>query len=624
MNTGLGLSFWRVVNEEGSNGWAQIYARIPFDDKELIDKGALLGVVFDENMENWAERDAEQMAWVEEYFNKLEFLGDLGDFGKRWEEKFPNLNGVWVWVSYPDGKREMRIARWGMVKVVLTRNQQEYDFAERLLPGKVVKGNISSGDKIVVLVGKIKEEIFGKLSVATEEDVRRWNRELIEENVAAAGLVLNFNELLEQEPKNIVIEEYTEKNNKVSEVNDRKLVLDLAEDKLVGPIGWREKLINKWLEFRPVEQKGLVHGGMIPKRKRWSMFLGVLFLLLLVVSLITGSIKMKRTAEQKKWLSFSEPIEKNLLEAKGLVSINSTGAKKLIEDARSAFDKGKNQFVSGKYNKEVSGLERIINDGWMEVSGEKESQIEEILRIDLIRQGFKGNRLGLQDKNQLLILDTAMGIVATAEIKTKDIKVVAGKGEDLGWLDTAVGGNKIVVLNNDGIRNAISGVDLIKFDSAVAKPEVLGSFGGNLYVLDQGNKEIYKYAAVGESFGDRIRWLKQDQTMSSEPVDMAIDSDVWVAYEKGEVEKFRRGLKESFSLSGLPIDIKVQRVAVETDGVKLALLDTGHGWVVMCSKETGICNQVLKSSRLTEATDIEFDGQGNLMVLVGGTVGVMK
>ncbi|NCP47359.1 hypothetical protein COW83_02850 [Candidatus Collierbacteria bacterium CG22_combo_CG10-13_8_21_14_all_43_12] len=624
MNTGLGLSFWRVVNEEGSNGWAQIYARIPFDDKELMNKGALFGVIFDENTDNWAERDAEQMAWVEEYFNKLEFAGDLGDFGKRWEEKFPNLNGVWVWISYTEGRREMRIAGWGIVKVVLTRNQQEYNFTERLFPGKVVKGIVLSGDKMVILAGKVKEEIFGRSSAAIEEDVRRWNRELVEENVAAAGLVLNFNELLEHEIKNVEIDEYTEQNNKVTEVNDKKPVLDLAEDKLVGPIGWKEKLINKWLEFRPVKQKGLAERGMLPKRKRWSMFLGVLFLLFLLVSIITGSIKMKATAEQKKWQGFSEPIEKNVLEANGLVAINSSGAKKLIEDARSAFDEGKDQFVFGKYSKEVLNLEKMINDGWAEASGEKESQIEEILNIDLVRQGFKGNRLGLQNNNQLLILDTTMGVVATAEVKTKDIKVVAGKGEGLGWLDAVGDGNKVMVLSNDGIRNAVSGVDLTKFDSAVAKPVALGSFGGNLYVLDQGNKEIYKYVAVGESFGNRTRWLKQDQSMSYEPVDMAIDSDVWIAYGKGEVEKFRRGYREQFSLSGLPADIQVKRAAVETDGKRLALLDSSHGWVVICSKETGICSQVLKSDRLTEATDVEFDGQGNLMVLVGGTVGVMK
>ena len=493
MNTGLGLSFWRIVNEEGANGWAQVYARIPFDDKELAYKGALFGAVFDENMENWAERDAEQMAWVEEYFNNLELGGDLGDFGKKWEKKFPNLNGVWVWVSYFDGKREIRVAGWGKVKVVLTRNQQEYDFTGRLTPDKVVKGSVISGDKMIVLVGVAKDEIFKSLSVATEEDVRRWNHELVEENNAAAGLILNFNELMEQELNTIEVGEYVEQDSNISEVNERKPVLDLAEDKLVGPIGLKEKLINQWMKFRPVERRELVDRGLSPKRKKWSMLLGVLFLILLLISLVSGSIKMKQTAQQKRWQSFSEPIEKSLQEAGGLVSINPTGAKKLIEDLRLSFDAGKDHFVSGRYSKELFDLEKMINDGWTVASGEKESQIEEILKINLVRQGYKGNRMNLQNNGQFIVLDTSMGVIVTAEVKTKDIKVVAGKGEGLGWLDVAGEGNKIMVLSNEGVRNAVTGVDLIKFDSAVGKPKVLGSFGGNLYVLDQGNKEICEY-----------------------------------------------------------------------------------------------------------------------------------
>jgi len=56
VNTGLGLSFLRIINEDGSNGWAQVYARIPFDDRELLDKGALFGVIFGTDKEGWAEK----------------------------------------------------------------------------------------------------------------------------------------------------------------------------------------------------------------------------------------------------------------------------------------------------------------------------------------------------------------------------------------------------------------------------------------------------------------------------------------------------------------------------------------------------------------------------------------
>lgn len=636
MNTGLGLSFWRIVNEEGSNGWAQIYARIPFDDAELKSKGALFGVVFGEDKEDWAEKDTELMTWVEEYFNKLETVGDLVDFGEKWRSRYPELTGVWVWINAEGKRRELRVAKWGEAAIILTRNQKEFDFSKNLLEGKVVKGLIEEGDKLSILTGKIRKEIAEALPKSLEEDIAKWNKELINSSDAAAGLIFNFGKLSEETE-----EEYAtfEKNEKVTVeepmipesfekekepvIEERRRPGDLAQDRLVGPIGMKEKVVNWWMRFRPIEQRGVVARPENTKRKKWSMLLGILFLILLLVSIVTGSIKMKRTAELKKWQSFSEPIEKSLQEAGSLVSINPTGAKKLIEDVRVEFDTGKAQFVNSKFKNELADLEKKINDTWTVASGEKESQIGELLRIDLVRQGFKGDRLNLLKDNQFLSLDSAMGVIVSAEARTKDIKVVAGKGEGLGWIDVVSDG-KIMVLNSAGVRSAVDGADLIKFDAAVAKPVALGKFGSNLYVLDQGNKEIYKYAAISEGFGDRTRWLKQDQTISGEPVDMAIDSDIWVVSERGQVERFRRGSKEQFTLNGLPAVLKVRRIAVDQNNPKIALLDSTNAVVIVCDKENGSCGQTLKSGKLLEATDIEFDSQGNLLVLINGVVGVMK
>ncbi len=630
MNTGLGLSFWRIVNEEGSNGWAQIYAHIPFDDVELKTKGALFGVIFGEDKENWADRDAELMAWVEEYFNSLETSGELADFGNLWKEKYPNLVGVWVWVNTVGGKRELRIAKWGNAGVVLTRNEKEFDFAKNLVEGKVMKGKIEQGDRLAIFTEGVKQ-ITKELSNSVEEDISKWNEELKERGNAAAGLIFDFGKLAEEVEEDMVeevVEMREESGEKEVETpvrqESRSQERSLAENRFVGPIGMKEKMANWWMKLRPIESKGVVERKVNVKRKKWAMLLGVLFLGLLVVSLVTGSIKMKKQSEMKKWQSFSEPIEKNLQEAVNLSAINSIGAKKIIEDVRVQFDTGKGEFINSKYKDALASLEKKIGDTWTSVSGEKESQIEEILRIDLVRQGFKGDRLGLIKDGQFFALDKQMGVIVTAEEKTKDIKVVAGKGEGLGWLDVAGDTSKVLVLSNTGIRNAVNGEDLIKFDAAVARPIALGKFGANLYVLDQGNKEIYRYAAIESGYSDRVRWLKQDQSMSITPVDMAIDSDIWVVSETGQVERFRRGSKENFAVSGLVAGMKVVRIAAESEGKRIAMMDNISGLVVICEKETGNCNQTLKSGRLIGAGDIEFDTQGNLLVLTQGVVGIMR
>ncbi|HSV94404.1 MAG TPA: hypothetical protein VLH94_00290, partial [Spirochaetia bacterium] len=255
--------------------------------------------------------------------------------------------------------------------------------------------------------------------------------------------------------------------------------------------------------------------------------------------------------------------------------------------------------------------------------GEKESQIEELANIQLVRPGFVGERMSLIKTGSILAMDSKLGTVVSAELTKKDIKVVAGKGEGLGWLDASSDGSRVLVLTDKGVSIAGKETGGVVFDMAVNKAVALGRFGASLYVLDSGNKEIYKYGAISDGYGDRTRWLKQDQTMSVVPVDMAIDSDVWVLGDSGVVERFRRGLREQFTISGVPTGAKISRIAVQMDGVNLAMLDTVNGMVIVCSKETGNCGQQLKSEKLKSATDIEYDGE-SLLVLISGTVGVMK
>ena len=636
VNTGLGLSFLRIVNEEGSNGWAQVYARIPFDDSELQNKGALFGVIYGEEKEGWAEKDMELMGWVEDYFNKVENGGVLLDFFEKWRSGYPNLSGVWVWVQEREGNREVMLVRTGGAEIFLLRGEKEFDFSASMLEGKVAKGKVEEDDRIAIWTEGVLE-IVGKKSLSEmgEGETTYFNETIKNRNFAGAGLVLNFRKFEDEtaEITSIEVEPIKLTINEPEEVIPRRAEdrqgQELVNERYVGPIGIKEKLSNWWMKTvsrvrRPIHQKDVAVVKETSKRKKWAVLLGLLFLLVLLISLVTGSLKIRREAEQKKWVEYSEPIEKSLQEAAGLVSLNPSGARKLVQDAKTIFEAKRGDFEGGKYSDALDELEKKIENTWTLVSGEKESQIEEVARIDLVRQGFKGDRLSLIKDRHLVAFDGTMGVVMTVELSTKDIKVIAGKGEGLGWIDAVGDNSRMVVLNSSGVRNAINGQDLIKFDAAVAKPVAMGRFGNNLYILDQGNKEIFKYAAIGDGYGERSRWLKQDQNMSILPVDMAIDSDIWVVSAEGEVEKYRRGSKENFSISGLTSGVKISRMAVEPEGDRIALLDNNSGVVAVCSKTSGSCTQLLKSEKLREAKDVEFDEKGNLLVLLPGVVGILK
>lgn len=627
MNTSLGINFFRTVNEEGSNGWAQVYARVPFDDYELSEKGALFGVVLGKPLENWADVEAELMAWIDEYFNKVENGGDLGNFAQNFKDKYPEIEGAWLWVVSKENRaREIKTIRWGLGGVTLIREGKEYNLAPE--EGKIIKGLAENKDRLIMWSGKLGEMIGTEEdNVFNQEKVLGFGNRLAESREAAAGLFFDFDKQQEMivDDKKEEVEQIIEKSEPEKEmIVEVKENEDLASEKLVGPVKIKDKIINWWKSVKPTKRDDLWvdHEGT-NKRKKWAVLLGILFLILLSVSLVTGSLKIKADREAKKWRDFSEPISKNIQEATDLVAINPSGAKKLMEDVRNTFNIQKTEFVNGKYKTQVLKLEENINNAWTITSGEKESQIEEVVNIQLIRPGFVGDRMSFINAGSILVLDGKLGTVVSAEMATKNIKVIAGKGENLGWLDASSDGSKVLVLTPKGVN--INGKETggIVFDMAVSKPVALGRFGGNLYVLDSGNKEIYKYGAIGEGYGDRTRWLKQDQSITLSPVDMAIDSDVWLVGVSGDVERFRRGSREQFVLSGVPEGTKTSKIAVQPEGNSIAMLDTNSGVVIICSKETASCGQQLKSEKLKLATDIEFDGN-SLLVLVSGTVGILK
>jgi hypothetical protein len=600
-----------------------------------MDKGALFGVFLGKQSESWADIEAELMEWVDEYFNKTEKGGEMTDFAQELKKKYPEIEGAWMWVTpKEEGKRELKIIRWGNAGVNLIRDNGDYELTKE--EGRVVTGAAVEGDVVKMWSGKLGEMLANESEEkkVDEEKVMNFGNKLVEAREAGAGLFFVFDKYLtevkekDEVPQAEVKEEMAPASEIIEpneEVTAERIEEELAGETIVGKVGPKEKLVNWWKKVKPVRRQELrVERPETTKRKKWAVLLGVLFLILLSVSLITGSIKIKADREAKKWKEFSEPITKSIQEAQSLVSINPSGAKKLMEDVKTTFNVQKAAFVNGKYKNEVARLEEQINSAWTTTSGEKQSQVNELVNIQLVRAGFIGDRMSLIKGDSLLLLDSKMGIAATAVTSSKDIKVVAGKGEGLGWLDAVSNGSKVLILNSKGVN--VNGNDTggIVFDLAVNKPVALGLFGANVYILDAGNKEIFKYGATSDGYGERTRWLKQGESIGVNPVDMAIETSVWILGDAGTVEKFTRGMREQFALSGVPAGVKTTKLAVQQTGTNLAMLDTTNGMVIVCSKETGNCSQQLMSEKLKTASDIEYDGSNNLLVLISGAIDTLQ
>ena len=90
------------------------------------------------------------------------------------------------------------------------------------------------------------------------------------------------------------------------------------------------------------------------------------------------------------------------------------------------------------------------------------------------------------------------------------------------------------------------------------KPVAMGTYLGNLYVLDPLLGRILKYMPVNNIYTTPpTDYLKPNQDVDlTGAVDMAIDGNVYILYADGRVRKFFNGEEKPFSMLGLPTPMR--------------------------------------------------------------------
>lgn len=79
----------------------------------------------------------------------------------------------------------------------------------------------------------------------------------------------------------------------------------------------------------------------------------------------------------------------------------------------------------------------------------------------------------------------------------------------------------------------------------------LSSFFNNLYALDTGDNQIWKYTAAKSGFGKAESYIT-DGTKVADAIDIAVDGQLFILKKTGEVLRFNKGKADKFSLTAPP------------------------------------------------------------------------
>jgi len=632
MSNLIGIDFFRLVSDSSIDDWAQVYARVPFDEQEVEKKGALFGAVRLKGGEELVSRGTEIFSWLDEHFNKIEKGGDLRLLMEELEKKDEGLEAVWLWVSLEEGKRVMRVMGVGDGRVDILREGNRVELITKDRLGQVIKGELREGDRLMMGVGGVvdlKKEMIGeeeKLEKVTEELKSKIDES---SNGAMAGLLLEVGGMKKEKGEE-VLEVRKEEEKKEEKKIEEEVGEEVGEEKKEEEVevgGVVEKAGVKIEEEGKTKKRGSWRGrnvGVKVKQKGGNekkfLYLGGVFLVLFLISVGVGTVKIRQKKEEEVWLAVVEPWEKKEEEALALVEVNPVGARELLKGVMKEIGEKDGSYVDSRYEDDFEELKIRLEESWQKVSGESEVKTTVLTSLELLRSGLKGERLVRLDDEKILVLDGNSGVVVEVVLEDKGMDVVLGKGEDKGWKDVAGDEDTIVVLGKDGLGYEIGGSEgELEFDGSVLGAIGVEMFAGSAYVLDGEAEEIWKFVVSGSELEERRRWLVAGEELGlSGVVDMDIDGDIWVLSSGGEVGRFRRGYEEVYALNGGPEDVNGDAVAVSLEGDKLVILDKKNSRIVEFNKETGEYVQQLVGEKIGKMDDVMITSDDQLLGLGEG------
>ncbi|HLD22068.1 MAG TPA: hypothetical protein VJB65_04160, partial [Patescibacteria group bacterium] len=141
-----------------------------------------------------------------------------------------------------------------------------------------------------------------------------------------------------------------------------------------------------------------------------------------------------------------------------------------------------------------------------------------------------------------------------------------------------------------------------------------------LYSLDVKNNQIYRYQKSGEAFSSGSRWITESGVDLHNAVSLAIDGDVYILNNTGEIIKFSAGKKNTgFSVSSIdPTLTSGDSIYTDENTKNLYVLDAKNQRIVVLTKEGTLFAQYT-SSAFSDLQDMIIDEANKKMYILNGS-----
>lgn len=358
--------------------------------------------------------------------------------------------------------------------------------------------------------------------------------------------------------------------------------------------------------------------------RKFNLVLGSILGLILIILIIAGAYVRIEKKEKGEYETATTRSENMIREAESVSESNPERSKILISQSIEVLEL---YLATGpKSNYEMaarSSLERIKSKE-QEILKVRGTTLSPTIELSLLSEKLQSDR----------IVDDGLGSMYFWDDSSRSIVGVSVK--DLSKVTFNVENERFVrpFSVRDGIYTGLSAGGIwsgskseqkivIPTDSEWGEISQVATFGNNIYLLDRGLGEIWKYAATDTGYADRKRWFGKGIVLDlSRVVDWVVDGDIWLLTSSGKLEKYSRGAPASFVLTGFPSESEaggfVDPVAVTILEDKVYVLERGASRVVAFDIKGQYLEQYV-SEDFSQATDLMVYGEKGY-VIVGNVI----
>lgn len=325
-------------------------------------------------------------------------------------------------------------------------------------------------------------------------------------------------------------------------------------------------------------------------------------LIVFVWSVILGYQRRTGAQNKDKIKTTRELVEEKLNQAEDVAFLNLPRAIALINDAKKDLTTLKKDIKNDK-NKDVIQLATLIAEKEKSILKKEVKTAVEYFDLSVENKSANGSKLYLT-QDTLVVLDPRGEIYLLSlsekslEKKTfPEIKESSLVGLDKDTIFFYKENSGIATIQPDKKPK-----NVIRKDKDWGEIRDLVIFNANLYLLDTGKSNIYKYLVTEDGFSKKTSYFKSGEKPNTRISSFAIDGSVYVA-ATNTIFKYIEGVRDDFDTVFPEEGVSLNKVMTNESLEKVYAWDKGKGAMYVIAK-TGTYERQIKVPILKKASDV--------------------